>query len=96
MASPQPIDVHFWPTPNGRKITIALEEMELPYRLIPVNIGKDDQFKPESLAISPNNRMPAIVDPEGPDDRSISLALTYNTKEAEEARRILFGQKARI
>lgn len=95
MASPQPIDVHFWPTPNGRKIAIALEEMELPCRLILVNIGKGDQFKPEFLAKSPNNRMPAIVDPEGPDGRSISLALTDNTKEAEEARKILFGQKAR-
>ncbi|MDI3283256.1 glutathione binding-like protein [Polyangium sp. 15x6] len=61
------IDLHFWPTPNGRKISIMLEEVELPYRVIPVNIGRGDQFKPEFLAISPNNRMPAIVDhePEG-------------------------------
>ena len=56
------IDLHFWPTPNGWKITIALEEMELPYRVVPVNIGRGDQFTPEFLAISPNNRMPAIVD----------------------------------
>lgn len=56
------IDLHYWPTPNGWKITIALEEMELPYHLIPVNIGRGEQFKPEFLAISPNNRMPAIVD----------------------------------
>jgi len=69
----QPIDVHYWPTPNGHKITIALEEMGLPYRLVPVNIGAGDQFKPEFLAISPNNRMPAIVDPEGPDGKPISV-----------------------
>ncbi|MDC0748738.1 glutathione S-transferase N-terminal domain-containing protein [Polyangium mundeleinium] len=61
------IDLHFWPTPNGRKVTILLEEVGLPYRVVPVNIGRGDQFKPEFLAISPNNRMPAIVDhdPEG-------------------------------
>lgn len=56
------IDFHYWPTPNGWKISIALEEMGLAYRTIPVNIGAGDQFKPEFLAISPNNRMPAIVD----------------------------------
>ena len=61
------IDLHYWPTPNGWKISIALEEMELPYSLQPVNIGRGAQFEPEFLAISPNNRMPAIVDrdPEG-------------------------------
>ncbi|HVK70618.1 MAG TPA: glutathione S-transferase N-terminal domain-containing protein [Polyangium sp.] len=61
------IDLHYWPTPNGRKVTILLEEVGLPYRVVPVNIGRGDQFKPEFLAISPNNRMPAIVDhdPEG-------------------------------
>ena len=58
------IDLHYWPTPNGWKISIALEEMELPYRIVPVNIGRGDQFSPEFLAISPNNRMPAIVDHE--------------------------------
>jgi GST-like protein len=58
------IDVHYWPTPNGWKVTIALEEMGLPYRIIPVNIGRGAQFEPSFLAISPNNRMPAIVDPE--------------------------------
>jgi GST-like protein len=57
------IDLHYWPTPNGHKITMFLEEAGLPYRIVPVNIGKGDQFKPEFLAISPNNRMPAIVDP---------------------------------
>ena len=56
------IDFYYWPTPNGWKVSIMLEETALPYRLIPVNIGKGDQFKPEFLAISPNNRMPAIVD----------------------------------
>ncbi len=56
------IDLYYWPTPNGWKISIALEEMGLPYRVVPVNIGRGEQFKPEFLAISPNNRMPAIVD----------------------------------
>ncbi len=56
------IDLHYWPTPNGWKISIALEEMGLAYTLKPVNIGRSEQFKPEFLAISPNNRMPAIVD----------------------------------
>jgi len=56
------IDFYYWPTPNGWKIAIMLEETGLEYRLVPVNIGKGDQFKPEFLAISPNNRMPAIVD----------------------------------
>jgi GST-like protein len=70
---PAPIDVYFWPTPNGTKITVACEEMELPYNLVAVNIGKGDQFKPEFLAISPNNRMQAIVDPDGPDGKPISV-----------------------
>jgi GST-like protein len=56
------IDLHYWPTPNGHKITLFLEEAGLPYRVIPVNIGKGEQFQPEFLAIAPNNRMPAIVD----------------------------------
>ncbi|GHC45016.1 glutathione S-transferase N-terminal domain-containing protein [Neogemmobacter tilapiae] len=67
------IDLHFWPTPNGHKITIALEEMGLAYRLHYVNIGAGDQFKPEFLAIAPNNRMPAIVDDEGPDGQPVSI-----------------------
>jgi GST-like protein len=58
------IDLHYWPTPNGWKISIALEEMELPYRVVPVDIGRGAQFEPGFLAISPNNRMPAIVDSE--------------------------------
>ena len=60
------IDFYYWPTPNGWKVSIMLEECGLPYRVIPVNIGKGDQFKPEFLAISPNNRMPAIVDGDVP------------------------------
>jgi len=56
------IDLYYWPTPNGWKISILLEELELPYRVVPVNIGRGDQFAPGFLAISPNNRMPAIVD----------------------------------
>jgi GST-like protein len=58
------IDLYYWPTPNGWKVSIMLEECELPYRTIPVDIGAGDQFKPEFLRISPNNRMPAIVDNE--------------------------------
>jgi GST-like protein len=60
------IDLYYWPTPNGWKISIALEEMELPYRVKYVNIGRGEQFAPEFLAISPNNRMPAIVDHDPP------------------------------
>ena len=56
------IDLHYWPTPNGKKISIALEELALPYTVVPVHIGRGEQFKPAFLAISPNNRMPAIVD----------------------------------
>ena len=61
------IDVHYWTTPNGHKVTIFLEETGLPYKIIPVNIGKGEQFKREFLAISPNNRIPAIVDHDPPD-----------------------------
>lgn len=60
------IDLHYWPTPNGWKITIMLEECGLPYKMIPVNIGRGDQFKRQFLAISPNNRMPALVDHDVP------------------------------
>jgi GST-like protein len=56
------IDLHYWPTPNGWKLSIMLEECDTPYRMVPVNIGKGEQFSPAFLAISPNNRMPAIVD----------------------------------
>lgn len=61
------IDLYYWTTPNGHKITLFLEEAELPYQIIPVNIGAGDQFKPEFLAIAPNNRIPAIVDHEPAD-----------------------------
>ncbi len=60
------IDLYTWGTPNGRKVSIMLEELGLPYRTHPINIGKDDQFKPEFVAINPNSKIPAIVDPEGP------------------------------
>ncbi len=68
-----PIDLYYWPTPNGWKVTIALEEMGLPYAVHLIDIGKGDQFDPEFLKIAPNNRMPAIVDPEGPDGEPISI-----------------------
>ena len=61
-----PIELHYWPTPNGHKITIFLEEAGIPYRVHYVNIGRGEQFEPSFLQIAPNNRMPAIVDPEGP------------------------------
>ncbi|MGD0432014.1 MAG: glutathione S-transferase N-terminal domain-containing protein, partial [Acetobacteraceae bacterium] len=61
------IDLFYWPTPNGWKVSIMLEETGLPYRLCPVNIGAGDQFKPEFLKISPNARMPAIIDQDAPD-----------------------------
>jgi GST-like protein len=67
------IDVYSWPTPNGHKIHIMLEECGLPYRAIPVNIREGEQFKPEFLKISPNNRIPAITDPDGPDGKPISV-----------------------
>ena len=67
------IDLYFWPTPNGWKVSIALEEMGLKYEPHLINISAGDQFKPEFLAISPNNRMPAIVDHQGPDNAAISI-----------------------
>ncbi|MET0968507.1 MAG: glutathione binding-like protein [Tardiphaga sp.] len=67
------IELHTWNTPNGRKISVALEEMGLPYRVIPVPIGKGAQFEPDFLAISPNNKIPAIVDSDGPDGKPISV-----------------------
>ena len=70
---PQSIDLYYWPTPNGKKITIFLEEAGLPYNLVPVDITAGDQFDKEFLRISPNNKMPAIVDPEGPDGEHISV-----------------------
>ena len=69
----RPITLHYWPTPNGWKISIMLEECGLPYIVHPVDISKGEQFAPEFLAISPNNRIPAIVDPDGPGGRPISV-----------------------
>ncbi len=68
-----PIELHYWPTPNGHKITIFLEEAGIPYEIRYVNIGRGEQFEPSFLKIAPNNRMPAIVDPEGPDGKPISV-----------------------
>jgi GST-like protein len=67
------IDFHTWNTPNGRKISVALEEMGLAYTVHPVNISKGEQFNPDFLKISPNNRIPAIVDPDGPGGTPISV-----------------------
>ncbi|GAB4390972.1 MAG: glutathione S-transferase family protein [Kiloniellaceae bacterium] len=67
------IELYTWSTPNGRKASIALEELGLDYNVHPINITKDEQFAPAFLKISPNNRIPAIVDPEGPDGKPISL-----------------------
>ncbi len=67
------IEVYSWPTPNGHKVHIMLEECGLPYRVHPVDIGSGAQFAPEFLAISPNNKIPAITDPDGPDGEPISL-----------------------
>jgi GSH-dependent disulfide-bond oxidoreductase len=72
-APQKPIDLYFWTTPNGWKISIMLEECGLPYTVHPVNIGKGDQFKPDFLAISPNNKIPAIVDPDGPGGEPIAI-----------------------
>jgi len=70
---PAAIELYYWPTPNGWKITIALEELALPYRVNLINIGAGEQFAPDFLKISPNNRMPAIVDPDGPDGAPIAI-----------------------
>lgn len=70
---PAPIQVWTWPTPNGHKVHILLEELGIPYEVVPVAIGKGEQFRPEFLAITPNHRIPAIVDPEGPGGQRFSL-----------------------
>ena len=70
---PAGIELFYWPTPNGWKISIALEEMGLPYRVRLVNIGTGEQFTPDFLKVAPNNRMPAIIDPDGPDAAPISI-----------------------
>ena len=69
----KPIQLYYWPTPNGWKISIALEEMDLPYDVNLVDIGAGQQFEPDFLRLSPNNRMPAIIDPNGPDGEPISV-----------------------
>jgi GST-like protein len=69
----KPIELYYWPTPNGWKITIMLEELGVPYEVKYVNIGKGEQFEPSFLKIAPNNRMPAIIDPEGPGGKPISI-----------------------
>jgi GST-like protein len=69
----KPIELHYWPTPNGWKISIFLEEAGVPYEVKYVNIGKGEQFEPSFLKIAPNNRMPAIIDPEGPGGAPISI-----------------------
>lgn len=69
----KPIELYYWPTPNGFKVSIMLEELGVPYEVKYVNIGKGDQFQPDFLKIAPNNRMPAIVDPEGPGGEPISV-----------------------
>jgi len=68
-----PIELYYWPTPNGWKISIMMEELGIPYEIKYVNIGAGDQFEPDFLKIAPNNRMPAIIDPEGPDGKPISV-----------------------
>ena len=68
-----PLELYYWPTPNGHKITIFMEEAGLPYRVHPVDIGNGDQFKPDFLKLSPNNKMPAIVDPDGPDGKPLAI-----------------------
>src|SRR3984957_1798448 len=69
----KPIALYYWPTPNGHKISIMLEELGVPYEVHPINIGKGEQFAPAFLKLSPNNRIPAILDPDGPGGRPISV-----------------------
>lgn len=67
------LDLYFWPTPNGYKVSILLEELEVPYRVVPVHIGKGAQFEPAYLTINPNSKIPALVDTDSPDGRPISI-----------------------
>ena len=69
----RPIELFYWPTPNGHKITIMLEELGVPYAVKYINIGRGEQFAPDFLKIAPNNRMPAIIDPDGPGGAPISV-----------------------
>jgi GST-like protein len=67
------IQLYTWGTPNGKKVSIMLEEIELPYQVYPINIGQGDQFKPEYLAINPNNKIPSIIDTDGPGGKPLTL-----------------------
>ena len=67
------IDLYTWTTPNGRKVSIMLEELALPYRVHPINIGQGEQYKPDYVKINPNSKIPSIVDPEGPDGRPVTM-----------------------
>ncbi len=73
MTSPAPIALYYWPTPNGWKISIMLEELGAPYEVHYVDIGKGEQFDADFLAIAPNNRMPAVIDPDGPGGKPVSV-----------------------
>ncbi len=73
LSQTKPIELYYWPTPNGWKISIMLEELGVPYDVKLVNLGRGEQFEPSFLKIAPNNRMPAIVDPEGPSGDPISI-----------------------
>ncbi len=73
MTDTQPLQLYYWPTPNGWKITILLEELQVPYEIRYIDINKGDQFDPDFLAIAPNNRMPALTDPQGPGGEAISM-----------------------
>ena len=67
------IQLYTWGTPNGKKVSIMLEEIGMPYEVHPINIGQGDQFKPEYLAINPNNKIPSIIDPDGPGGKPFTL-----------------------
>ena len=67
------IDLHYWPTPNGKKVTILLEELGIPYHVVPCNIGRGDQFEPGFLKMNPNHRMPVLVDHDGPDGEPLTV-----------------------
>ena len=71
------IDLYTWSTPNGRKVSIMLEELGLPYNVHAINIGKDDQFTSEYVAINPNSKIPSIVDPDGPDGKLADFDVKY-------------------
>ena len=78
------IDLHYWPTPNGKKVTILLEECALPYQIVPCNIGKGDQFTPAFLGISPNNRMPAMVDHDPASGHGLTIQTTPPTQRSQQ------------